>query len=175
MSGPREVRLVMTPSAFWLRLRLNMQLLVGRLAWLVAAGFVLPTLMLLVTFMGDGWPFELGRVEVFMLAVGASIGLILGTSLVSTVLRSIFPPDHERFLPQAVTFRPDSVRVEPRGGAPFEDSYGFVLGATRTALGLDLKIGQKPLLVLHITPRMIGAEPFGLMELWLVRHGKLTT
>lgn len=163
----------MMPSTFWLRLRLNMKALLGRLWWLVAGGFVLPTLMLFVTFMGDGWPFELGRLEVFLLAAAANVGLIVGASVVTTTLRSLVPSAHEQFLPRAITFCAESLRVEPRGSPPFDDSYGFVLSATRTALGLDLKIGEKPLLVLHITPQMIGAEPFALMQLWLVHHGKL--
>lgn len=171
--GPREVKLVMTPSTFWLRLRLNLKLLWRRLGWLVAAGAALPSLLMLVTFMGDGWPFEMGRGEVYLLAVGANVGFIVGVSFLSTVLRSIEPPPQEQFLPVAVTFRPDSLWVEPRTSAAYQDSYGFVLSATRTATGLELKIGERPLLMLYVNPRMIGAEAFGMVQLWLERHGKL--
>jgi hypothetical protein len=124
--------------------------------------------------MGDGWPFEVGRAEVFLLAVGGNVALLVVPNFLITVLRSALPSDLESLLPRAITFHPDGLRVEPRGSNAYETSYAFVLRATPTTTGLELRIGEDPLRILHIAPRMLGAERFGLVQFWLQRHGKLS-
>lgn len=172
-SEGQEVTLVMTRSTLWLRLRLNWVALRRRLGWLVAAGFVLPTVILFATLLGESWSFELGRGELFLLTAGANVGLFLGIAVVSALLHSLFPSASELLLPEVLIFRRASLRVKPRVRDAFETSYAFILDATRTATGLDLKIGEAPLLIVHVTPQAVGAHNFEMLRFWLQRQGKL--
>lgn len=171
--GADEVKLVTRPSGFWLRLRLNLKQLRRRLWWLVAGGSVLPTLLLPLTFLGESWPFELGRGELFVIAVAANVALLIGVALIAALVQAVFPSNDTKRLPESVTLRRDGLRVKPRHEDAYEDTYDFVLSASRAGGGLDLQIGDEPPLILHVTPVMIGQSKFDLIEHWLERHGKL--
>jgi hypothetical protein len=170
----REVKLVMTQSTFWLRLRIQFRAMRAYFLGLVAGSSLLPAMFLFLMILTDNDElFGLGRGALFGVALTANLALFVAIGLFVTVARSLAPSPFERLLPRTVTFRVDGLRIEPRDGDAFEDSWAWIISAVDTASGMDLKIGDAPTLILHITPAMIGHAHFEQIRLWLERHEKL--
>jgi hypothetical protein len=170
----REVKLVLAPPGFPLRLRTQFRAMRPVFVGLFAAGFVLPSLLLFVLVLTDSHElWELERGELFASAATANVGLFLAFGLFNTFARAIPPSPLERSLPRAVTFRVDGLRIEPRDAEAYEISWDWIRNAFETASGLDLKIGDAPLQILHVAPSAMGDVPFEQLVIWLQRHGKL--
>jgi hypothetical protein len=169
----REVRLEMKPSGFWLRLHVQVAASRSRILGAAAAGLILPTLLLLVMLVSPGRLFGMSHAEIFAVAVALNVGLCVATAMLVLVVKSISPSPLEQLLPRAVMFRVHGLHIVPREGAPHEATWGWIGRAHEGGGGIDLVIGERPALVLHIAPTTIGEEDFEQMRIWLERHGKL--
>jgi hypothetical protein len=165
--------LVLRSAGFFMRLRVQFRAVLPVFVGAVAAGFLLPTMLLLLLMLNHSPElFGFGLGELFAIAATANVGFFVALVLLATFVRSLVPSAAEHYLPRAVTFRVDGLRVEPQTGNAYEVSWTWISSAIKTARGIDLKIAISPPFTLHVTPAMVGEKHFEQMQIWLAQHRK---
>jgi hypothetical protein len=169
----REVTLVLRSSGFFLRLRVQFRAMLPVFVGAIAAGFLLPAMLLCLLMLNDSPElFGFGHGQLFAILATANVGFFVALVLLAIFVRSLVPSAAERYLPRAVTFRVDGLRVEPQAGNAYEVSWTWISKAVRTTHGIDLEIAHTPTFTLHVTPAMVGENHFEQLLNWLAHHQK---
>jgi hypothetical protein len=164
----------MTPSTYWLRLRLNVMLVGRRILVLVGVGllFALPLVLLGAVIWDSEWVGLTYRAFA-LLAVATGPLAMLALALVFACLRSFSRPPNEELIPRQVTFLPNEVLVEPRCGKLFETNWTWIQRATGNDEAVDLVISESLHLHLHVQRVKVGDHNFATLCGWLKEHGRL--
>jgi hypothetical protein len=164
----------MTPSTFWLRLRLNVMRVVRRSLVLVGIGLllVLPFVLLGAMVWDPGWMGVAYRTFALW-AMAAGPLAVLAFALVLACARSFRRSPNEKLAPRQVTFFPAVVLVQPKRGEQFETNWTWIQRATASEDALDLVISDSLDLHLFVDRTKVGDHSFATLRDWLHEHGRL--
>jgi hypothetical protein len=167
-----NVRVELRPSAFWLRLRIELKGV--RLGAKAIWSLPVPAALTLIA----SWAYRDEPVVVvgfFLAAFLAFFVVRVVPTIVAAVARAMLPRAVELDLPRAIVFRASGLRVEPSEGEPYERRWPYFHEARRVFRGVELVLSREPYLVFAVRRATLRSKDFAQLESWLVENNLLRT
>jgi hypothetical protein len=166
--------LTLGPSTLWLRLRLNLKLVVRRFPVLAVVG-LLPGVLVafIVGVVLDGPGAHASHPSDVLVAGLAGVGGVLTLAVVIACVRSLSRSAAETGLPREISFRATTLIVRPARGAPFETNWTWIQGASVRRDDIDVVISESPHRMVHIERSKVGDANFATLSRWLDKNGRL--
>jgi hypothetical protein len=170
----RGILLTITPSSYWLRVRLAFGVLGPRAAWLVGlANLVVTGDWLLLSLMDETAARETSRfTEAAWVAAGTTLFVLVPVALI-TLVKCLFRPETESWLPQRMLFTEPTILLTDGDGRDSDAGWSTVQEARLTPDEIHLMLSREPLQVLYIHRKKLGEARFKLLTEWL--QAKATT